>query len=119
MPLHFVKVLVASVAVAVFSCHVSYAMWARTSDGPLGAQLADSGLENIRANESNGSSAGTEQASKSNNFEQSISAESMQKQKRSRKASSEQREMLMSVTSGKKAPKRTAKKSTKSHRRSA
>jgi hypothetical protein len=79
MPLHFVKVLVASVAVAVFSCHVSYAMWARTSDGPLGAQLADSGLENIRANESNGSSAGTEQASKSNNFENSISAESVER----------------------------------------
>src|SRR5436190_4225777 len=52
-------------------------------------------------------------------LKQSISAESMPKQKRSRKASSEQREMLMSVTSGKKAPKRTAKKSTKSHRRSA
>jgi hypothetical protein len=79
MPLHFVKVLVASVAVAVFSCHVSYAMWARTLEGPPGAQLADSALENIRANESNGSAAGTEQTSKSISSEKSVNAESVER----------------------------------------
>ena len=78
MPLQLVKlcmvasVMVASVAVAVFSCRVSYAMWARTSEDPPGAQLSDPGLENIRANESNGSSAVTEQASKSINSQNSI-----------------------------------------------
>jgi len=73
MPLQFVKVcMVASVALAVFSCRLSYSMWARTSEGPPGAQLSDLGLENIRANESNGSSAGTEQASKSINSQNSI-----------------------------------------------
>src|SRR2546421_2902639 len=51
-------------------------------------------------------------------LKQSISAESMPKQKRSRKASSEQREMLMSV-SGSKPAKKAAKKSAKSDRRSA
>src|SRR2546423_7207306 len=80
MPLQFVKVcVVASVAVAVFSCRLSHAMWARTSEGPPGAQLSDSGLENIRANESNGSSAGTEQESKSINSQNSINPESIER----------------------------------------
>jgi DNA end-binding protein Ku len=53
-------------------------------------------------------------------LKQSLNAENAPKAKRGRKASSGQREMLMSVSSGTKKPaKRAAKKSAKSDRRSA
>jgi Transglycosylase SLT domain len=68
MPLRCVKLgVVAIVAVAVFSCRISYAMWARTSEGPAGVHLSESELENIRSNQSNGSSAATDQDSGSIN----------------------------------------------------
>jgi DNA end-binding protein Ku len=51
-------------------------------------------------------------------LKQSISAETAPKQKKGRKASSGQKEMLMSVSSNKPA-KKAAKKSAKSDRRSA
>jgi DNA end-binding protein Ku len=52
-------------------------------------------------------------------LKQSISAENAPKQKKGRKASSQQREMLMSVSSSKKPAKKAARKSAKSDRRSA
>src|SRR5689334_15493706 len=52
-------------------------------------------------------------------LKQSISAENAPKQKKGRKASSQQKEMLMSVSSGKKPAKKASRKSAKSDRRSA
>jgi len=52
-------------------------------------------------------------------LKQSISADHAPKQKKQRKASSRQKEMLMSVSGGGKPAKKAAKKSVKSDRRSA
>jgi len=52
-------------------------------------------------------------------LKKSISAETAPKEKRSRKASMDQKEMIMSISGAKKPAKRSAKKSAKSDRRSA